>query len=276
MHPHISVLTLGVDDLERAVAFYRDGLGLQTEGIVGSEFEHGAVAFFDLQSGIKLALWPRASLAHDAGVPAAAPGPTELSLGHNVGSRADVDAVMERARRAGARIVKPAQDTFWGGYAGYFQDPDQHLWEVAWNPQWLLPAADTFALRPIGVVRSALTTREAAPKQGREGAPAAWIDIAPGVVDGLDRLAVGQEIILITWFHQALRDVLKVHPRDDQHAPLTGVFATRSPDRPNPLGLHRVTILELLEGSLKVEPLEAIDGTPIVDIKPVLRAVADA
>jgi catechol 2,3-dioxygenase-like lactoylglutathione lyase family enzyme len=136
MQPRLTVLTLGVDDLERAVAFYRDGLGLPTEGIVGREFEHGAVAFFNLQAGVRLALWPRASLAHDSGLPRAAPSATEFTIGHNVGSRAEVDAVLEQARRAGARIVKPAAETFWGGYGGYFQDPDAHLWEVVWNPQW--------------------------------------------------------------------------------------------------------------------------------------------
>jgi uncharacterized protein len=139
MQPRITVLTLGVDDLERAVAFYRDGLGLKTDGIVGAEFEHGAVAFFDLQAGLRLALWPRASLAHDAGMALSTPSATEFSLGHNVASRAEVDAVMQQAAQAGARIIKPAQETFWGGYAGYFQDPDQHLWEVVWNPQWSLP-----------------------------------------------------------------------------------------------------------------------------------------
>jgi len=136
MQPRITVITLGVDDLERALRFYRDGLGFDTEGIVGTEFEHGAVVFIDLHAGLKLALWPRASLARDAGLPISAPGPTELSLGHNVSSRDEVDAVMKRAAHAGAVIVKPAQITFWGGYAGYFQDPDQHLWEVVWNPQW--------------------------------------------------------------------------------------------------------------------------------------------
>lgn len=140
MRPRITVITVCVDDLERALGFYRDGLGLKTEGIVGGEFEHGAVAFFDLQAGLKLAIWPRKSLAHDSGLAPANRGATEFSLGHNVSSRAEVDAVMEQAKRAGAVIVKPAQDTFWGGYAGYFQDPDQHLWEVVWNPQW--PAAE--------------------------------------------------------------------------------------------------------------------------------------
>jgi len=136
MKPRITVITLGVDDLERALRFYRDGLGFQTDGIIGTGFEHGAVVFIDLQPGLKLALWPRASLAHDSGLALRPPSPTELSIGHNVASRAEVDSVMAQARQAGAGIVKPAHDTFWGGYAGYFQDPDQHLWEVVWNPQW--------------------------------------------------------------------------------------------------------------------------------------------
>ncbi len=134
MKPRITILTLGVDDLERAVAFYRDGLGLPTDGIVGTEFEHGAVAFFDLQAGLKLAVWARDDLAHDSGLPRSAPSPTDFSIGHNVRLRAEVDAVMEQARAAGATIVKAAQDTFWGGYSGYFQDPDGHLWEIVWNP----------------------------------------------------------------------------------------------------------------------------------------------
>lgn len=138
MKPRITLVTLGVDDLERALRFYRDGLGLKTEGIIGQEFEHGAVAFFELQAGLRLAVWPRKSLAHDSGLPAAAASATEFSLGHNVSSKAEVDAVMAQARNGGALIVKPAQDTFWGGYAGYFLDPDRHLWEVVWNPQWTL------------------------------------------------------------------------------------------------------------------------------------------
>jgi catechol 2,3-dioxygenase-like lactoylglutathione lyase family enzyme len=138
MRPRITVITLGVDDLEKSLAFYRDGLGLPTEGVVGRELEHGAVAFFDLQSGVRLALWAREDIAHDAAMPSSGRSPTEFTLGHNVGRRADVDAVMAQAERAGARIVKPAQDTFWGGYAGYFADPDDHLWEVVWNPQWVV------------------------------------------------------------------------------------------------------------------------------------------
>ena len=138
MQPRITLITLAVDDLDRALRFYRDGLGLKTDGIVGTEFEHGAVAFFDLQPGLRLALWPRASLARDAGLPPGGRSATDFSLAHNVSSKAEVDAVMAQARSAGAAIVKPAQETFWGGYAGYFQDPDQHLWEVVWNPQWVI------------------------------------------------------------------------------------------------------------------------------------------
>lgn len=135
MRPRLTVITLGVDDLRRALEFYRDGLGLETPGIVGEEFEHGAVAFFKLQSGLTLALWPRASIAHDSGLPLAGPSATEFTLGHNVASRDEVDSVMDRARSAGARVIKDAGETLWGGYAGYFQDPDGHLWEVVWNPE---------------------------------------------------------------------------------------------------------------------------------------------
>lgn len=134
MKPRITVVTIGVEDLERSLRFYRDGLGLPTDGIVGTEFEYGAVVFIDLQAGLRLALWPRASISHDTGIPVGTPSPTDLTLGHNVASRNEVDAVMEQARQAGARIVKEPQDTFWGGYAGYFEDPDRHLWEVVWNP----------------------------------------------------------------------------------------------------------------------------------------------
>jgi len=136
MKPRITLLTLGVDDLEKSLAFYRDGLGLKTQGIVGKEFEHGAVAFFDLQSGLKLALWPRDSIAHDTKIAKTPASPTDFLIGHNLNGKAEVDAAMEQARKAGAKIVKPAGDTFYGGYAGVFQDPDGHLWEIAWNPQW--------------------------------------------------------------------------------------------------------------------------------------------
>lgn len=139
MKPRVTVITLAVDDLERAVQFYQGGLGFSTEGIIGQEFEHGAVAFFDLVGGLKLALWPRSSLVYDTGLALTSPCPTMFTLGHNVSSRDEVNAVMAQAQRAGATIVKAAQNTFWGGYSGYFQDLDGHLWEVVWNPQ-LLPS----------------------------------------------------------------------------------------------------------------------------------------
>jgi catechol 2,3-dioxygenase-like lactoylglutathione lyase family enzyme len=140
MKPRITILTIGVDDLERSLKFYRDGLGLETQGIVGQEFEHGAVAFFDLEGGAKLALWARDNIAHDTGLARSPQSATEFTLGHNLRTKEEIDAVMAQAQRAGARVVKQAGPTFWGGYAGYFQDPDGHLWEVLWNPQ-LLPAS---------------------------------------------------------------------------------------------------------------------------------------
>lgn len=136
MQPRITVITLGVDDLEAALRFYRDGLGLATAGIVGQAFAYGAVVFIDLQPGLRLALWPRSSIAHDTGLAIGPASATEMTLGHNVASPAEVDAVMALALAAGAKVVKVAHETFWGGYAGYFQDPDRHLWEVVWNPQW--------------------------------------------------------------------------------------------------------------------------------------------
>jgi catechol 2,3-dioxygenase-like lactoylglutathione lyase family enzyme len=142
MKPRITLLTLGVDDLERSVAFYRDGLGLATPGIVGREFEHGAVAFFELSGGLKLALWPRDSLAHDAGLEKTPRSATEFSIAHNVRAESEVDDVMRQAEQAGATIVKRAEKTFYGGYAAYFADPDGHLWEVAFNPA-IMPDDDS-------------------------------------------------------------------------------------------------------------------------------------
>lgn len=136
MRPRIKVLTLGVNDLDVSLAFYRDGLGLDTEGIIGTEFEDGAVVFFHMNDDMILALYPRPALAKDAKVLLSPPSPTDLSIGHTVPSREDVDAVMQQAEAAGARITDPAHDRFWGGYSGYFQDPDGHLWEIAWNPAW--------------------------------------------------------------------------------------------------------------------------------------------
>ena len=133
MKARISVLTLGVSDLERAVAFYQK-LGLATEGIVGKEFEYGAVAFFDLQNGLKLALWPRKSISHDTSIVSPNPSPLEFTIGHNVSSNEEVDAVMQLAQKAGAIIVKPAADTFWGGYSGYFQDLDGTFGRLSTTP----------------------------------------------------------------------------------------------------------------------------------------------
>lgn len=137
MNPKITVITLGVDDLEKSLCFYREGLGLSTEGIIGKEFEFGAVVFIQLQPGLRLALWPRKSIAHDTGLDLWPASATNMTIGHNVSSISEVDSVMAQARSAGATIIKPAHETFWGGYSGYFQDPDSHVWEVAFNPQWV-------------------------------------------------------------------------------------------------------------------------------------------
>jgi len=134
----------------------------------------------------------------------------------------------------------------------------------------LMPDATVYSLTPIGFIHSALKSRHDAPRQGSEGAPEAWLEVTPDLVSALEGVLAGQDIILITWLHQAHRDVLQVHPRSNRKLPLAGVFATRSPDRPNPLGLHRVTVVEISGNRLRVKPLEAIDGTPVVDIKPVL------
>ena len=136
MKPYISVITLAVNDLEQSLKFYCEGLGLHSEGILGQEYEYGAVAFIELQSDIKLALWPQQSIQHDTGLEISAMCPTQMTLGHNVFSPLEVDQVMAQAARAGAQIIKPAQATLYGGYAGYFQDPNGHLWEVVWNPCW--------------------------------------------------------------------------------------------------------------------------------------------
>jgi tRNA-Thr(GGU) m(6)t(6)A37 methyltransferase TsaA len=130
-------------------------------------------------------------------------------------------------------------------------------------------------IHPIGFVRSSLLAREEAPRQGNEGAPDAWLVLREDVAVGLEGIAVGDDIIVLTWLHEASRDILRTHPRNDPNLPLAGVFATRSPDRPNPIGLHRVRVLDVRPGEIEVGPLEAIDGTPIVDIKPVLSDVAD-
>lgn len=132
--------------------------------------------------------------------------------------------------------------------------------------------ADVFELRPIGVIHSALRSTDDAPRQGEEGAPDAWLEVKPDLARALLGVAAGDELWVITWLHQARRGVLEVHPRGDQSAPLTGVFATRSPHRPNPLGMHRVTVREIDGTRLRIGPIEAVDGTPVVDVKVVLAS----
>ncbi|NDY90412.1 VOC family protein [Ideonella livida] len=139
MQARLTVITLGVDDLERALRFYRDGLGWATPGIVGTQYPHGAVVFFELQPGLKLALWPRASLAADAGVPQGPRSATEMALAHNVATPREVEAVLAQAEAAGATVLKRPGPAFWGGWTAQFQDPDGHLWEIAHNPHWPVP-----------------------------------------------------------------------------------------------------------------------------------------
>lgn len=132
------------------------------------------------------------------------------------------------------------------------------------------PSSRRTLLRPVGVIRSSLKTRSAAPKQGSEGAPDAWLEIEDFALPALDGVQPGDQLIVMTWFHRSRRDVLKVHPRSDPKRALTGVFATRSPDRPNPIGLHPVTVRKIVGSRLRIGPIEAIDGTPVIDIKPEL------
>ena len=137
MRARFGMLTLGVDDLEKSLKFYRDGLGFETDGVIGQQFEHGATVVFRLEGGNVLALYPRGDIGLDAGIEPTPRSPTEFTIGHNASSKAEVDQVMALASKAGARITMPARKTFWGGYAGYFQDPDGHLWEVLHNPAFL-------------------------------------------------------------------------------------------------------------------------------------------
>jgi catechol 2,3-dioxygenase-like lactoylglutathione lyase family enzyme len=134
--PRVKVITLGVNDLQKSLTFYRDGMGLPTEGVIGEEFENGAVVFFEMNDDLILALYPKTSLAKEANISVGPPSPSEFTLGHNVASKQEVDAVMAQAQKAGAQITDPARTRFWGGYSGHFQDPDGHLWEIAWNPGW--------------------------------------------------------------------------------------------------------------------------------------------
>lgn len=136
MRPAVKVITLAVEDLDRSLVFYRDGLGLPTQGVIGQEFEHGAVAFFELLDGLILALYPAASLRHDAKIQPTGHRLGAVSIGHVARTREEVDELCVRAAAAGAVITDPPHDRFWGGYSGYFHDPDGHLWEVVWHPEW--------------------------------------------------------------------------------------------------------------------------------------------
>jgi uncharacterized glyoxalase superfamily protein PhnB len=135
MKPRLTALTLGVADLERALAFYRDGLGWPSDGIIGTEFEGGAVAFFNLPNGLLFALYPQQQIAKDANLPVTPASPSSFTLGYNVNSKEEVDTILQEARAAGATILTEGHDMPWGGYLGHFQDSDGHLWEIVWNPQ---------------------------------------------------------------------------------------------------------------------------------------------
>lgn len=134
----------------------------------------------------------------------------------------------------------------------------------------------SYSVRPIGFIRSELKRRDKAPRQGMDGAPDVWLEVSPRFAKAMQDIVVGQEIIVITWLHEADRKTLKVHPRGNVRVPLTGVFSTRSPDRPNPLGLHRVEVREIVGNRIRIGPMEAVDGTPVADIKPVLSESADS
>ena len=184
---------------------------------------------------------------------------------------ADADATYRRAIAAGARSIEEPLDTPYGDRRAMIEDAWGNAWQIAAAQT---PAPPSFELRPIGWVRSTISERADAPRQGREGAPDAWLEIDASLTAALDGLRVGDDVILITWLHLADRETQTVHPRDDLSR-LCGVFATRSPDRPNPLGLHRVTVRAIDGTRLHVGPLEAIDGTPIVDLKIALSYTAD-
>lgn len=182
----------------------------------------------------------------------------------------DADATYRRAIAAGARSLEEPVDTSYGDRRAMVADRFGNVWQIATR------ASIDYGLRPVGWIRSDLHDREVAPKQGFEGAPDAWLEIEPAYAEAASGLGVGDAIIVITWLHEADRETQKVHPRSDERQPLTGVFATRSPDRPNPIGLHRVTVRELgRPRRLRVGPLEAIDGTPLIDLKPPLDGPSD-
>ena len=187
----------------------------------------------------------------------------------------DADATWRKATSAGAETIEAPLDTPYGDRRAMVEDRWGNVWQIA-TPKSAATREPPAVLDPVGVVRSELRDRKNAPRQGNEGAPDAWIEIDPRFAAALDGVRVGDELVVLCFFHRARRETLAVHPRGDRSNPLTGVFATRSPDRPNPIGLHRVTVRSVEGTKLKVGPLEAIDGTPVIDLKPVLDDVDDA
>jgi tRNA-Thr(GGU) m(6)t(6)A37 methyltransferase TsaA len=191
----------------------------------------------------------------------------------------DADATHRAATSAGAKTLEAPLDTPYGDRRAMVEDRWGNVWQIA-TPKTTGPGArateERFGLEPIGFVRSELRDPKNAPRQGNEGAPDAWIEVDPRFAAALEGVQIGDALVVLCWFHHARRETLAVHPRNDARNPLTGVFATRSPDRPNPIGLHRVTVRAIEGTRLKVGPLEAIDGTPVVDLKPVLDDTDDA
>jgi len=262
-----------VDDVDAAIAFYCGHLGF-------SEQMHPAPTFAMLARGaLRLVLsapggGPGGGQAMPDGTPPAPGGWNRFALEVD-----DLDDLVARLRAAGARLRNDIV-TGVGGRQVLVEDPSGNPVEL-FEPTRAVarldagdsrPAVGTYEVRPIGWVESTLVDPQVAPNQGDHGAPDAWLVIDPGARDGIRDLEVGMDVLVLTWLHRARRDELATRPGDDPHGPERGVFSTRSPARPNPIGLHRVTIMAIDEGRLRVQPLEAIHGTPLVDIKPVIRA----
>lgn len=258
-----------VDDVDAALAFYCERLGF-------TEVMHPAPAFAMVaRDDLRLALsrpggGPGGGAAMPDGTAPTPGGWNRFSLQVD-----DLDAVVDALRGAGVRFRNEIVEGV-GGRQILVEDPSGNpveLFEPTRDEARLggsAPAGETFEVRPIGWVESELTDRAQAPSQGMHGAPAAWLRLEPEIREGARDIATGDDILVLTWLHQAPRDELTTRPRNDPNAAERGVFSTRSPARPNPIGLHRVTVLKVAEGRLYVEPLEAIDGTPVVDLKPVI------
>ena len=182
----------------------------------------------------------------------------------------DADSAHRRALAAGATSLEAPLDTPYGDRRAMVRDPFGNIFQIAHRSRISTPPVTTFEVTPIGWVESTLSDRSSAPHQADEGAPEAWLVFVPSVLDGLQGLREGDRVVVITWLDRAQRDVLVVHPRGDPQRPIAGVFSTRSPDRPNPIGLHTVEITAIAAGRLRVRHLEALNNTPILDLKPIL------